>query len=76
MADVRGHAFELEGLEADPAEESGVLGGEAAEELCDVLVRVVGAHGLLLCRGHLRDGVLAEGFVRRPVLLLAFGGLL
>jgi hypothetical protein len=76
LAHIGGHAFELEGLEAGPAEEGCVLGGEAAEELCDVFVRVVGAHGLLLCRGHLRDGVLAEGLVRRPVLLLAFGGLL
>ena len=75
MADVGGHAFELEGLEARPAEEGGVLGGEAAEELCDVLFRVVGADGLLLGRGDLCDGVLADGLVGRPMLLLAFRGL-
>ena len=76
MAHIGGHTSELEGLEAGPAEEGSVLGGKAAEELCDVFVRVVGAHGLLLCRGHLGDGVLAEGFVRWPMLLLALWGLL
>lgn len=75
MADVGGHAFELEGLEACPAEEGGVLGGEAAEEFGDVLFRVFGADGLLLGRGDLCHGVLADGLVGRPMLLLAFRGL-
>ena len=63
MAHVGGYALELESLEAGPAEESGVLGGEAAEKLGDIFVRVVGADGLLLCRGHLLRGVLADGLV-------------
>ena len=76
LADVGGHTFELEGLEAGPAEESGVLGGEAAEELGDVFVWVLGADGLLLGRGHLGHGVLADGLVRWPMLFLALRGLL
>ena len=76
LADVGGDTFELEGLEAGPAEESGVLGGEAAEELGDVFVWVVGADGLLLGRGYLGNGVLADCLVRWPMLFLALGGLL
>lgn len=75
LADVGGDTFKLESLEAGPAEESGVLGGEAAEELCDVFVWVVGADGLLLGRGYLGHGVLADGLVRWPMLFLALGGL-
>lgn len=52
-----------------------MLGREAAEELGDVFVRVVGAHRLLLNGGHLGHGVLADLFVSRPVLFLAFLGL-
>jgi hypothetical protein len=52
-----------------------VLGGEAAEELGDVFVRVVGADWLLLNRGHLGHGVLADLFVGRPMPSLAFLGL-
>jgi len=74
LADVGGDTFELEGLEAGPAEESGVLGGEAAEELGDVFVWVVGADGLLLGRGHLGHGVLADGLVRWPMFFLALRG--
>jgi hypothetical protein len=76
LAYVGGYAFELKGLETCPAEEGGMLGGEAAEELCDVFIRVVGADGLLLCRGHLGRGVLADSLVGWPVLLLAVRGLL
>lgn len=75
LAHVGGHAFELERLEACPAEEGGVMGGEAAEELGDVFVRIVGADRLLLDGGHLGHGVLADLFVGRPVLSLALGGL-
>ena len=75
LAHVGGHALELEGLEAGPAEKGRVLGGEAPEQLCDVLVRVISAERLLLCGGHLRHGVLADRLVRRPVLLLALGRL-
>ena len=75
LAYVGGHALELESLEARPAEESRVLGGEAAEELGDVLVRVLSTEGLLLRRGYLRHGVLADRLMRWPVLFLAFGGL-
>ena len=49
-----------------------MLGGEAAEKLGDVFVRVVGADGLLLCGCDLGDGVLADGLVRWPMLFLAF----
>jgi hypothetical protein len=52
-----------------------VLGGEAAEEFGDVFIRVVGAHWLLLCSGHLGHCVLADLFVRWPVLSLAVLGL-
>jgi len=52
-----------------------VLGSEAAEEFGDVFVRVVGAHRLLLNSGHLGHGVLADLFVRWPMLFLAFLGL-
>jgi len=52
-----------------------VLGGEAAEKFGDVFVRVFGAHGLLLGRGHLGHGMLADGLVRWPMLFLALGGL-
>lgn len=52
-----------------------MLGGEAAEKLGDVFIRVVGADGLLLGRGHLGHGVLADGLVRWPMLFLAFRGL-
>jgi len=61
-------------LEASPAEKSGVLGAEAAEKLGDVFVRVFGAHRLLLGRGHLGHGVLADGLVGWPVLFLALLG--
>jgi hypothetical protein len=76
LAYVGGYTFELKGLETCPAEEGGMLGGEATEEFCDVFIRVVGADGLLLCRGHLGRGVLADRLVRWPVLLLAIRGLL
>lgn len=75
LAHVGGHAFELECLEARPAEEGGVLGGEAAEELGDVLVRVVSADRLLPGRGDLGHGVLTDRLVRWPMLFLALGGL-
>ena len=75
LPDIGGHTLELEGLEASPAKESGVLGGEAAEKLGDVFVRIVGADGLLLGRGYLGHGVLADGLVRWPVLFLALRGL-
>jgi len=52
-----------------------VLGGEAAEEFGDVFIRVVGADRLLLCSGHLSHCVLADLFVRWPVLFLALLGL-
>ncbi len=52
-----------------------MLGGEAAEELGDVFGRVVGADWLLLCRGHLGHCVLADSFVRWPMLPLALLGL-
>lgn len=52
-----------------------MLGGEAAEELGDVFGRVVGADWLLLCSGHLGHCVLADLFVRWPVLFLALLGL-
>jgi hypothetical protein len=52
-----------------------VLGGEAAEEFGDVFIRVVGADWLLLCSGHLGRCVLADLFVRWPMLFLAFLGL-
>jgi hypothetical protein len=48
-----------------------VLGGEAAEELGDVFIRVVGADRLLPCSGHLGYCVLAGLFVRWPMLFLA-----
>ncbi len=76
LAHVGGHALELEGLEARPAEEGRVLGSEAAEQLCDVLVRVISAERLLLRRGHLRHRVLADRFVGWPVLFLALGRLI
>ena len=75
LAHVGGHALELERLEAGPAEEGRVLRGEAPEELGDVLVRVVSAERLLLRRGHLGGGVLADRLVRWPVLFLALGRL-
>jgi hypothetical protein len=52
-----------------------MLGGEAAEEFGDVLLRVIGADGLLLDSSHLGHCVLADLFVRWPVLFLAFLGL-
>jgi len=51
-----------------------VLVGEAAEELGNVFIRVVGADGLLLDSGHLGHGVLADLFVGRPMPFLAFLG--
>jgi hypothetical protein len=45
LADVGGYAFELEGLEACPAKEGGVGGGEFAEVLCEVFVWVCRAGG-------------------------------
>lgn len=52
-----------------------MLRGEAAEELGDVFVRVVGADWLLLSSGHLGYGVLADPFVGRPIPSLAILGL-
>jgi hypothetical protein len=52
-----------------------VLGGEAAEELGDVFVRVVGADRLLLNSGHLGHCVLADLLMLWPVPSLAFLGL-
>lgn len=52
-----------------------MLGGEASEEFCDVFIRVVGADWLLLCSGHLGHSVLADLFVRWPMLFLALLGL-
>ena len=52
-----------------------MLVGEAAEELGNVFIRVVGADGLLLDSGHLGHGVLADLFVGRPMPFLAFLGL-
>ena len=52
-----------------------MLGGEAAEEFGDVLLRVIGADRLLLDSSHLGHCVLADLFVRWPVLFLAFLGL-
>ena len=48
-----------------------MLGGEAAEEFGDIFIRVVGAVWLLLCSSHLGHCVLADLFVRWPVLSLA-----
>jgi len=75
LADVGGYAFESESLETCPAEDVGVLRGEAAEELGEVFGRVVGADWLLSCSGHLGHRVLADLFVRRPVPFLALLGL-
>lgn len=72
LADVGGHALELECLEAGPAEEGRVGGGELAEVLDEILIRVRGAHGLLLCAGELGSSMLADGLVRGPMRLLAF----
>lgn len=72
LADVGGEALELEGLEAGPAEEVGVGGGELAEVLCEVFVGVAdGGGGGLLDAGELACGVLADGLVGWPVCLLA-----
>jgi hypothetical protein len=75
LAYVGRHAFELECLEAGPAQECRVLRREAAEELGNVLIRVISAKRLLLRRSNLRDSVLADCLVRWPVLFLAFRGL-
>jgi hypothetical protein len=42
LANVGGHAIEFESMEACPAQESGVLGGEAAEEFGDDFLPVIG----------------------------------
>jgi hypothetical protein len=47
-----------------------VLGGKAAEESGDIFIRVVGADRLLPCSGHLGHCVLADLFVRWPMLFL------
>ena len=52
-----------------------MLGGEAAEELGDVFLRVIGADWLLLDSGHLGHGVLADLLMLWPVPFLAFLGL-
>jgi hypothetical protein len=52
-----------------------MLRGEAAEEFGDVLLRVIGADGLLLDSSHLGHCVLADLFVRWPMPFLAFLGL-
>jgi hypothetical protein len=52
-----------------------VLGSEAAEEFGDVFIWVLGAHWLLLRCGHLGHSVLADLFVRWPMLFLALLGL-
>jgi len=51
-----------------------VLRGEAAKEFGDVLLRVIGADGLLLDCSHLGHCVLADLFVRWPMPFLAFLG--
>lgn len=52
LADVGGHALQLEGLEACPAEERRVCGGKLAEAFDDVVVQTR-AHGVLFCGGDL-----------------------
>ena len=75
LAYVGRHAFELECLEARPAQESRMLGREATQKLGDILIGVLGAKRLLLRRSHLRNSVLTDRLVRWPVLFLAFRGL-
>ena len=69
LADVGGHAPQLEGLEAGPSDELVVGGGELAEVLDEVVVDASVAW--LLRRGDLRRGMLADRLVRWPVCLLA-----
>ncbi len=69
LADVGGHATELEGLEDGPVEKVQVSRAKLAERLGHVLVD--GDVLLLLCGGHHGGGVLADSLVRRPVALLA-----
>ena len=59
VADVGGHALELEGLEAGPAEEAGVCGHVFAETLDEAVVVYHARAGLFGGR-DLGDGVLAD----------------
>ena len=73
LADVGGHAIELEPLEACPAEKGGVRGDVFAEALDEAFVVDAGTR---LLRGRdLRRGMLADGLVRWPVRLLTVSGL-
>jgi hypothetical protein len=48
LANVGGYAIESESMEVCPAQESGVMGGEAAEEFGDDFLRVIGGDSTLI----------------------------
>jgi hypothetical protein len=53
-----------------------VLGREAPEHSGDVLIRVISTDRLLLDRGQLGLGMLADRLVGRPIRFLTLGGLM
>jgi hypothetical protein len=71
LADVGWQLLDLKSLEGRPTQEALVGGSEPPKVLRDVLVGVARAHRLLLQSGNLSRGVLANGFMRRPVRSLA-----
>lgn len=63
LANVRGDALQLEGLETGPSEEGSVGRGEFAETLGEVLVGEARHDGVLLCARYLVRSVLANRLV-------------
>ena len=70
LTDVGRDALQLKSLENGPVEKFLMSGGELPQVLDHALV-VLTTRWLLFGSGYLRGGMLADGFVRRPMTLLA-----
>jgi hypothetical protein len=70
LTNVCRDALQLKSLENDPVEEFLVSGSELPQALDHILI-VVTAHRLVFCGRELRSRVLADGFMGRPMTLLA-----